>query len=216
MRIILLGAPGSGKGTQAKEISEYFKVKRISLGDILREEVKNNSLLGNKVKQYMEKGILVPDEIMEEIINENITGEGFVLDGYPRNVKQARYLDSILLRRRKKIDVVFYLDVDETTVLKRLEFRRICKKCGANYHLINMPPKNEEVCDLCGEKLIQRRDDTPSVIKERLNVFLNESKPLLHFYKEEDKLIKIDARRNKDEVFKDIKLFLENGRYFKQ
>ncbi len=216
MIIILFGAPGSGKGTQAKEISEYFNIRRISLGDILREEVKRKSSLGSQVKQFMEKGVLVPDSIVGEVVKNNIPEGGFVLDGYPRNINQAKYLDEVLLQRKKKIDTALYLDVDEPTVLKRLEFRRVCRNCSANYHLINMPPKVEGVCDVCGGELIQRKDDTPSVIKERLKVFLSESRPLLQFYKDKGVLINIDARDEKDEVFSRIRKAIEDGRYIKQ
>jgi adenylate kinase len=204
-RIILFGAPGSGKGTQAEMLKEYLKVKRISLGDLLREEVKNNTELGEKVKGYMEKGLLVPDEIVSSVIEKNIDKDGFILDGYPRNINQAITLDSVLEKKESRIDLFIYLDVDEDTVIKRLSKRRVCKECGANYHLENMPPKTDNKCDICGAELIQRKDDTPQVIKERWRVFSEESKKLLEFYAERNKLVKVDGSKSKEEVFEKIK-----------
>ena len=216
MKMVLFGAPGSGKGTQAKELSEHYNINKISLGDILREEVKKNSPLGNTVKGYMERGVLVPDDVVAKVIEENIGGESFILDGYPRNLNQAMYLDNILSKKNTALDVALYLDVDSQTIIKRLQMRRVCPKCGANYHLINMPPKKEGVCDLCGAELVQRRDDNPQVIKERINVFLKESKPLLDFYRDKNILINIDARNDKDKVLNEIGRIIEDGKYLKQ
>lgn len=201
MKIILFGAPGSGKGTQATVLSEHFKLKKISLGDIFREEVKKDSKLGKEVKSYMEKGLLVPDELVSRIVEENVNEENFLLDGYPRNINQAKTLDEILQKQGKDVDVFINLEVDEKTIIERLSKRLVCKKCGANYHLINMPPKKDNVCDKCGSELMQRKDDTPIVIKKRWEVFLKENQSLIDFYKEKNKLVTIDARGNKDEVF---------------
>ena len=216
MKMVLFGAPGSGKGTQAKELSEHYNINKISLGDILREEVKKNSPLGNTVKGYMERGVLVPDDVVAKVIEENIGGESFILDGYPRNLNQAMYLDNILSKKNTALDVALYLDVDSQTIIKRLQMRRVCPKCGASYHLINMPPKKEGICDLCGVELVQRRDDNPQVIKERINVFLKESKPLLDFYRDKNILINIDARNDKDKVLNEIGRIIEDGKYLKQ
>jgi len=216
MKMVLFGAPGSGKGTQAKELSEHYNINKISLGDILREEVKKNSPLGNTVKGYMERGVLVPDDVVAKVIEENIGGESFILDGYPRNLNQAMYLDNILSKKNTALDVALYLDVDSQTIIKRLQMRRVCPKCGANYHLINMPPKKEGICDLCGVELVQRRDDNPQVIKERINVFLKESKPLLDFYRDKNILMNIDARNDKDKVLNEIGRIIEDGKYLKQ
>ena len=216
MKMVLFGAPGSGKGTQAKELSEHYNINKISLGDILREEVKKNSPLGNTVKGYMERGVLVPDDVVAKVIEENIGGESFILDGYPRNLNQAVYLDNILSEKNTALDVALYLDVDSQTIIKRLQMRRVCPKCGANYHLINMPPKKEGICDLCGAELVQRRDDNPQVIKERINVFLKESKPLLDFYRDKNILMNIDARNDKDKVLNEIGRIIEDGKYLKQ
>jgi len=205
VKIILFGAPGSGKGTQAIVLSENYKLKRISLGDIFREEVKKDSPLGKEVKNYMEKGLLVPDTLVSKVVEENLNEENFILDGYPRNLNQAKTLDAILEKKGANIDAFIYLEVDEPTILERLTKRLVCKKCGANYHLINMPPKKTGLCDKCSSELIQRKDDTPEVIKKRWEVFLNENKSLLEYYKKKKKLVAIDARGDKDIVLARIK-----------
>ncbi|MDD5194503.1 MAG: adenylate kinase [Candidatus Omnitrophica bacterium] len=209
MRIILFGAPGSGKGTQAVVLSEHYKAKKISLGDILREEVKKNSLLGTQVKSYMEKGLLVPDELVSRVIEQNINNGSFILDGYPRNVSQAIALDQIMKNKEVDYDAFIYLDVDEKTIIDRLSKRLVCKGCGANYHLVNMPPKKDGVCDSCQGELIQRKDDTPEVIKKRLEVFLKESRSILDFYQKHGKLIKVNASGDKDQVLAQIKKTLK-------
>jgi len=208
VKIILFGAPGSGKGTQAIVLSEHYKLKRISLGDIFREEVKKDSSLGKEVKSYMEKGLLVPDALVSKVIEENLNEENFILDGYPRNLNQAKTLDKILEKKGESVDAFIYLEVDEPTILERLTKRLVCKKCGANYHMVNMPSKKTGICDSCGSELIQRKDDTPEVIKKRWEVFLNENKSLLDYYKTKNKLIAIDARGNKDIVLERIKKLL--------
>ncbi|MFA6281345.1 MAG: adenylate kinase [Candidatus Omnitrophota bacterium] len=205
MKIILFGAPGSGKGTQATVLSENFKLRRISLGDIFREEVKKDSKLGKEVKNYMEKGLLVPDELVSRVVEESVNEDNFLLDGYPRNINQAKTLDGILKKQGKDIDVFINLEVDEKTIIERLSKRLVCNKCGANYHLVNMPPKKDNVCDKCGSELMQRKDDTPTVIKKRWEVFLKENKSLIDFYDKKKKLLTVDARGNKDEVFARIK-----------
>jgi adenylate kinase len=205
LRIVLFGAPGSGKGTQAILLSEYLNVHKISLGDILREEVKRQSPLGIKVSSYMEKGLLVPDEVVSEVIAAHLDNKGFLLDGYPRNINQAKNLEEILGIKHSAVDLFIYLDVDERTIVDRLSKRRVCKACGANYHLKNMPPKKDGICDACGAELVQRKDDTPSVIKKRWEIFTAESKKLLDFYQKNGKLIKVDGRGEKDEIFERIK-----------
>jgi len=194
MNLILFGAPGSGKGTQAQVLSEKLHLEKISLGDIFREEVKNNSSLGKEVKQYMEKGLLVPDDLVSRIIEVHVNNKNFILDGYPRNINQVKTLEEILKRKNQAIDWFIYLEVDDKTIIERLSQRRICKKCGANYHLKNMPPHKSNICDKCGSELIQRKDDFPDVIKKRCEVFLKETKGILKYYKEREKLITVDAR----------------------
>ena len=152
MNIILFGAPGSGKGTQAVVLSERLNIRRISLGDILRQEVKQDSDVGKRVKEYMAKGLLVPDELVAEVIENHIGAEGFILDGYPRNLAQAEELDQILKKQGLSIDLFVYLEANQQTIVERLTKRIVCKSCGANYHLRNMPPKKEGICDSCGSQ----------------------------------------------------------------
>ncbi|HDD64583.1 MAG TPA: adenylate kinase, partial [Firmicutes bacterium] len=184
--LILLGPPGAGKGTVGKKLSENWNIPLISSGDILRENVKKETHLGKKAKEYMEKGELVPDSIVTEVIKERIKMDdcknGFILDGYPRNRKQAEILDGILENDNKLLAV--NLVADDEFLVKRLANRRVCEKCGAIYHLINMPPKKPGICDICGGKLIQREDDKEEIIRNRLKVYKKETAPLLNYYKE--------------------------------
>jgi len=215
-KIVLFGAPGSGKGTQAVQLGSYLQLRKISLGDILRQEVKGETELGREVKGYMDQGVLVPDDLASRVIEENVgfqgRGEGeesreagFILDGYPRNLDQAKKLEEILQRNNDDIDAFIYLDMDQQTILERLSKRKVCKACGANYHLENMPPKKENVCDACGNNLTQRKDDDLEVIKKRWKVFLDESQKILDFYQSRNKLVRIDGRGSKDEIFQKIK-----------
>jgi adenylate kinase len=209
MKIILFGAPGSGKGTQAVMFSQCCGLKRISLGDIFREEVKAETDLGKEVKSFMDKGLLVPDELVYRVIDQQLNEEQFILDGYPRNLNQAVALEESLKKRSQDIDSCIYLDIDEETIVSRLSKRRVCKQCGANYHLENMPPKQDNICDSCSGELFQRDDDTPEVIKRRWQVFMDETHKLLDFYEKRGKLLKVDGRGNKDEVFDRIKTKLQ-------
>lgn len=205
MKVILVGAPGSGKGTQAIMLRDLFNLKRISLGDIFREEVKKNTDLGNQVKGFMEKGLLVPDKVVFKVIEKCLNEDDFILDGYPRNLNQAKELEKILSLKNKEIDACIYLDVDEQTIVDRLSKRRVCRKCGANYHLENMPPKEDNICDLCQGELFQREDDRSQVIKKRWEVFIQETQKLLDFYAEKGRLLKVDAQGGKEEVLERIK-----------
>lgn len=205
MRVILFGAPGSGKGTQAVMMGERFGLKRISLGDIFREEVKKGTAVGKQVKSFMDKGELVSDSLVQRVIEERLNDENFVLDGYPRNLNQAKALEKILDKKGKTIDVFIYLDIDGQTIIDRLSKRRVCRKCGANYHLENMPPKKDNVCDICAAELFQRDDDKIEVIKKRWEVFTAQARELADFYEKEGRLLKIDGSGNKDEVFERIK-----------
>jgi len=204
---ILIGPPGSGKGTQAKKVSEFLNYSFISTGDVLREEVKKKTKLGNIVKKYMEKGALVPDDLMLKIIKKNLKKKkGIVLDGFPRTINQAKGLDEILKNKSLKIDKVFYLKVKEEEIIKRLSSRRICPKCQSVYNLITKKPKNDEVCDICNLKLIQRDDDKEEVIRKRLEVYNEETKELLNYYK--DKILEINGEGNPEEVFEKIRKYL--------
>ena len=209
MKIVLFGAPGSGKGTQAVVLSEHYRLKKISLGDILRDEVKKASALGNEVKSYMEKGLLVPDELVSRVIEENISDSDFILDGYPRNVNQAKVLDGIFQKKNITGYTFLYLDVDEQAITERLSQRLVCGNCGANYHVKNMPPKKQGICDVCGKALVQRKDDNPEVIKKRWQVFSAEAEKILEFYKNKNVLVKVDGKGNKDDVFARVKKVLK-------
>lgn len=209
MRVIIFGSPGSGKGTQAMLLADALGVKKISLGDILREEVRKNSYLGQEVKSYMERGVLVPDKLVSRVIEDNVDKGGFLLDGYPRNLDQAKELDEILKRKSSDIDNVIYLDIDEQTIVDRLSERRICKSCGANYHLKNLPSKKEGICDKCGSELVQRKDDDPQVVKKRWAVFIEDVDKILDFYQKKKKLIKVNGRGRIAEVFERVKQELQ-------
>ncbi len=207
MNIILLGPPGAGKGTQAKKIAEKYKVPHISTGDILRENISNNTSLGIKVKSYMSRGELVPDELLITIIKDRLSRQdcenGFLLDGYPRTIPQADALSMILTESNKKIDVVLNIDVDDEELIKRLSGRRMCK-CGASYHMMFNPPEVNEICNLCKGKLYQRDDDKEVAIKNRLIVYKKQTEPLIEYYDNKRLIKTIDGGKEIPEIFEDI------------
>ncbi|NJD76484.1 MAG: adenylate kinase [Candidatus Methanoperedens sp.] len=212
MNIILLGPPGAGKGTQAKKIAEYCLIPHISTGDILRENINNNTNLGLKAKSYMSKGELVPDELLITIIKDRLSKKdcsgGFLLDGYPRTIPQADALQMILTESNKKLDVVLNIDVDDEELINRLSGRRMCS-CGASYHLIFNPPAKDEICDRCGGKLYQRDDDKAEAIKNRLVVYKKQTQPLIEYYKKKGILQEIDGGKDIQAIFENIKKVLE-------
>ncbi|ACM60819.1 adenylate kinase [Caldicellulosiruptor bescii] len=193
MRLILLGAPGAGKGTQAEYLSKRFSIPHISTGDILRENVKNETELGKKAKEYMDKGLLVPDEIVIEIVKDRLSKEdcknGFLLDGFPRTIAQAEALDKVLEELGQKIDKVLNIEVPDEKILERMSGRRICKNCGASFHVIYRPPQKEGVCDVCGGELYQREDDKEETVKKRLEVYHAQTQPLIDYYKAKGLLV---------------------------
>jgi len=201
--IIMLGAPGVGKGTQAKLISEKYNIPHISTGDMLRTAVKEGTELGLKAKEIMERGDLVPDEIMHGIVKERLAKEdckdGYILDGFPRTIPQAEFLDTV-----DKINFVIYIYVPEDLIIRRLVLRRTCPNCGAMYHLEYNPPKNDNVCDKCGTTLIQRDDDKEEVVKNRLAVYNDKTAVLLDYYRNRGILYKIDGNRGINEVLQSI------------
>ena len=212
MIIILFGPPGAGKGTQAEILSNKLKIPRISTGDILRKNVTENTSLGMNAKSYMDKGQLVPDQLVTEMtsdrLNNEDTGNGFILDGYPRNASQAEALDQMLKESNRAVNMAIYLKAEKDIVVKRLSGRRVCKGCGKNYHTVNMPPKKENICDECGGDLYLRNDDKEETIINRLNVYLNQSTPVLDYYTKQNKLIKLNGGLGAEEVFLEIKKIL--------
>uniref|UniRef100_A0A7C4WJY4 Adenylate kinase n=1 Tax=Geoglobus ahangari TaxID=113653 RepID=A0A7C4WJY4_9EURY len=214
MNLILLGPPGGGKGTQAKRIVEKYGVPQISTGDMFREAVAKGTELGKKAKEYMDRGELVPDEIVIGIVKERLAQpdceKGFILDGFPRTLKQAEALDEILEEMNKKIDAVINIIVPDEEIIKRIVYRRTCKNCGAVYNLIYSPPKEDNKCDKCGGELYQRDDDKEETVRERLRVYKEQTEPLIDYYKKKGTLYEVDGTKPIDEVWKQIESILEN------
>lgn len=208
MRLVFLGPPGAGKGTVSSVINAEKGIPVIVMGDILRKEVAEQTELGKKAHEYMKKGELVPDDIIigiiEKVLKEGNWNKGFILDGFPRSLRQAQALDEILKSMGLQLDKVVLLDVPEEVAVERLSGRRICPKCGAVYHVKNMPPKVEGKCDKCGAELIQREDDKPEVIRNRFRVYQNAIKPVIEFYMNKGLLVKIKGNRPVEEIVKEI------------
>ncbi len=209
MNIVLLGPPGAGKGTQAKVLSREFNVLHISTGDMLREAVKNSTETGNIAKSYMDKGELVPDDVVIKLVMDRISREdaekGFMLDGFPRNEKQADKLDEALRKEEKNLDLVLYFKTSPAVSIARLSGRRVCKKCGANFHVKNMPPKNEGACDHCEGELFQRKDDSEDTVKNRLVVYDKETRSLIAFYKAKGLLKEVPGDLDVNDLFEVIR-----------
>jgi adenylate kinase len=208
MRIVLLGAPGAGKGTQAKQLALKLGLPHISTGDILRQNVAGATDLGKEAKDYMNKGLLVPDELVTKMLSERFNQpdvkKGFILDGYPRNLNQAKVLDTILDGKKMKIDLVFDLDCSEPVIIQRLSGRLVCRKCGANFHKTNMPSKKEGVCDNCGGELYQRPDDNVETIKKRLMVYREEVSGLIKYYEDRKLVRRVKADGQSEIVLKEM------------
>ncbi|MBW4827032.1 MAG: adenylate kinase [Clostridiaceae bacterium] len=213
MRLVLLGPPGAGKGTQASAIIKKYNIPHISTGDIFRANIKKGTELGKKAKAYMDKGQLVPDELVVSIVKDRLLEDdckdGFLLDGFPRTVKQAEALDEELTKMKLKLDHVINIDVESDELIKRAVGRRICKNCGATYHIEFNPPKKEEKCDVCGGELYQRDDDTEETVANRIEVYLKETKPLVDYYTEKGIIFSVDGKQAIKDVFKDIVKSLE-------
>lgn len=208
MNIVLLGAPGAGKGTQAEKMVKEYNITHVSTGDIFRKAVSEKTEMGVKAKDYMDRGELVPDEIVIGIVKERLTTDefkdGFILDGFPRTVAQADALALSLKELGKKLDIVLSIDVDKEELIKRLTGRRICN-CGKTYHMVFNPPRESEICDECGEMLKQRDDDKIETVNKRLDVYFNQTLPLINYYKNNGLLRLIDGRKSASDVFEEIK-----------
>lgn len=207
--IIFLGPPGAGKGTQSQLLKERDGFVQISTGDILREAVKSQTPLGIEAKKFMDEGKLVPDELIINLIAEKLEeleNKNIIFDGFPRTVKQAEALKELLIKKGRKIDAVILFLISDEEIIKRLSGRRVCPNCGTVYHVIYNPPKDDNVCDKCGTPLIQRDDDKEEVIKKRLEVYHQQTAPLIDYYK--DSIVKVDATANPEEVYKTIKSVL--------
>ncbi len=208
MKIIMLGAPGAGKGTQAKKIAAKYQIPHISTGDIFRANIKNGTELGNKAKEYMEKGLLVPDELTCDLVVDRIGQEdcknGYVLDGFPRTIPQAEALKAALEKRGEKMDFAIDVDVPDENIVRRMSGRRACLGCGSTYHIEHIPPKTEGICDVCGGKLVLRDDDAPETVQNRLKVYHEQTQPLLDFYGKEGILKTVDGTLEMEAVFEKI------------
>jgi adenylate kinase len=213
MKIIMLGAPGAGKGTQAKQIASKYSIPHISTGDIFRANIKNGTDLGKKAKEYMDQGLLVPDELTCDLVMDRIAQDdaknGFVLDGFPRTIPQAEALDAALTKIGQAMDYAIDVDVPDENIVNRMSGRRACVKCGATYHIKYNAPKTEGICDNCGSELIQREDDKPETVLNRLSVYHEQTQPLIDYYDGKGIVKNIDGTKDLNEVFEDIIKVLE-------
>jgi adenylate kinase len=208
MKIIMLGAPGAGKGTQAKKIAEKYGIPHISTGDIFRANIKNGTELGKKAKTYMDEGLLVPDELVVDLVVDRVQQEdcknGYVLDGFPRTIPQAEALDKALAELGEKMDYAINVEVPDENIVNRMSGRRACVGCGATYHIVHAPTKVENICDTCGGELILRDDDKPETVLKRLGVYHEQTQPLIQYYTDKDILVEVDGTVDLEDVFKAI------------
>lgn len=213
MKIIMLGAPGAGKGTHAAKISEKYGIPHISTGDIFRENIKNGTELGKKAKSYMDAGDLVPDELTCDLVVDRIhqddAKKGYILDGFPRTIPQAEALTKALKESGESIDFALEVDLADDKIINRMGGRRVCVGCGATYHVVNIPPKTEGICDHCGKELILRDDDAPETVKKRLDVYHEQTAPLIEYYKKEGVHHAIDGDTGLEQGFAAICAILE-------
>ena len=213
MKIVMLGAPGAGKGTQAKQIAAKYGIPHISTGDIFRANLKEGTELGKKAKVYMDQGLLVPDSLTLELIMDRFTKDdcanGYVLDGFPRTIPQAEALTVALNQQHDRLDYAINVDVPDENIVNRMSGRRACVKCGGTFHVVFNPTKVEGICDLCGGELIIRNDDRPEVVSKRLETYHEQTQPLIDYYSAEGILKNVDGTQNVDKVFEDITALLE-------
>ena len=208
MRLIMLGAPGAGKGTQAKKIADKYQIPHISTGDIFRANIKNGTELGKKAKAYMDQGALVPDELVVDLVADRVKQDdcekGYVLDGFPRTIPQAESLDEVLASMGQRIDFAIDVEVPDEHIVRRMSGRRACVGCGATYHVEYNPPKVQDVCDACGKELVLRDDDKPETVKKRLDVYHAQTQPLIDYYQKAGVMKEVDGTQDIDVVFQDI------------
>ena len=208
MKIIMLGAPGAGKGTQAKMIADKYNVPHVSTGDIFRANIKNGTELGMEAKKYMDQGLLVPDELTVKILLDRVAQDdcrnGYVLDGFPRTIPQAEVLDNELTKLGETIDFAIDVNVPDENIINRMSGRRACLACGATYHIAHGPPKQEGICDRCGKELVLRDDDKPETVKNRLEIYHEQTQPLIDFYTKKGVLKTVDGTVPMNEVFEAI------------
>lgn len=208
MKIIMLGAPGAGKGTQAKKIAEKYSIPHISTGDIFRANIKNGTELGKKAKTYMDQGLLVPDELVVDLVVDRVNQEdctkGYVLDGFPRTIPQAEALDKALEALGQRMDYAINVEVPDENIVNRMSGRRACVDCGSTYHMEYAPTKKEGICDKCSGGLILREDDKPETVQKRLNVYHEQTQPLIQYYTDKDILVEVDGTIDIEDVFKAI------------
>lgn len=215
MKIVMLGAPGAGKGTQAIKIADKYDIPHISTGDIFRANIKGGTELGQKAKSYIDKGELVPDEVTIGMLLDRIAQDdcknGYVLDGFPRTIPQAESLTEALKSQGDRIDFALNIDVPDEAIIKRMSGRRACPKCGATYHIVYAAPKTENICDKCGAELIIRSDDKPETVKDRLNVYHQQTEPLIAYYKTAGVLHEVDGTQELPKVFEDVVAILSEN-----
>ena len=208
MKIVMLGAPGAGKGTQAKMIAAKYQIPHISTGDIFRANIKNGTELGKKAKSYMDQGLLVPDELTVDLVIDRLAQDdcknGYILDGFPRTIPQAEALDAALAKLGEKMDYAIDVDVPDENIVSRMSGRRACTGCGATYHIVYNPSKKGECCEVCGEKLILRDDDKPETVQKRLNVYHEQTQPLIDYYTKQSILRTVDGTQDMNDVFDEI------------
>lgn len=213
MKIIMLGAPGAGKGTQAKMIADTYGLPHVSTGDIFRMNIKNGTQLGMEAKTYMDQGLLVPDELTVRILLDRVgqddCKDGYVLDGFPRTIPQAEVLEDALSKLGDQIDYAINVEVPDENIIRRMGGRRACLACGATYHIEHVPPKQEGICDTCGQELVLRDDDKPETVKNRLRVYQEQTQPLIDFYTKKGVLRSVDGTQDMQDVFSAIKEILK-------
>ncbi len=208
MRIVLLGAPGAGKGTQAQSISNKYKIPHISTGDIFRKNISEGTVLGKTAKRYMDAGQLVPDQLTLDLIEDRLKQadckNGYLLDGYPRTVVQAEFLEALLKQHNRALDAALLIAVPREVIIERLSGRRVCQSCGATFHVKNKPPAKKDICDVCGNPLIHRADDSRETVEARLDVYEDQTSPLIKFYEDKGILKAVDGTQAINQIFKEI------------